>query len=121
MIYAIITILVIGLILFIASFFMNSRLHDLEDQVEQLSISTLQDRYIIKNKIKVLEEELLTDTMDLESLASNKGNNSNELVNNVQRMYLQGYEINQIADKTGLSKEDIQTIVQKEKDSHSLV
>lgn len=63
MLYAIIAVLITAVILFILSYFMNDRFEQLENQVEQLSISTMQDTYQIKKKIKVLEEELLTDDM----------------------------------------------------------
>lgn len=51
----------IAVLLFVLSFFMNDKFEDLENQIEQLSISTMQDTYQIKKKVKVLEEELLTD------------------------------------------------------------
>lgn len=61
MIYVGISIIVIAIALFVLSFFVNDRFEDLENQIEQLSISTMQDTYQMKKKIKILEEELLTD------------------------------------------------------------
>ncbi|MEC5422247.1 hypothetical protein QGM71_01935 [Virgibacillus sp. C22-A2] len=61
MIYAIIFIVITGAVLFVLSFFMNDRLEDLENQLEQFSITTMQDTYQMKKKIKILEEELLTE------------------------------------------------------------
>ncbi|WP_085991899.1 hypothetical protein [Oceanobacillus senegalensis] len=68
MIYAVITVIIIAIVLFVLSFFMNDRIEELEDQVEQLSISSMQETYQIKKKIKILEEELLPEelTNDLE-------------------------------------------------------
>lgn len=66
MIYAIISILIIAVILFVLSFFMNDRLEELENQVEQLSISTMQDTYQMKKKVKILEEELLSGGLEKE-------------------------------------------------------
>jgi len=63
MLYVGISIIVIGIALFILSFFTNDKFEDLENQIEQLSISTMQDTYQMKKKINVLEEELLTDDM----------------------------------------------------------
>ena len=63
MLYVGISIIVIGIALFILSFFTNDKFEDLENQLEQLSISTMQDTYQMKKKINVLEEELLTDDM----------------------------------------------------------
>ncbi|MFD2630836.1 hypothetical protein [Oceanobacillus kapialis] len=61
MLFAVIAILVVAIVLFILSFFMNDRIEDLESQLEQFSISTMQDTYQMKKKIKILEEELLTE------------------------------------------------------------
>ncbi|ALX48089.1 hypothetical protein [Lentibacillus amyloliquefaciens] len=61
MMYAIISIIVIAVVLLILSFFMNDKFDNLESEIEQLSISTMQENYQMKKKIKVLEEELLTD------------------------------------------------------------
>jgi hypothetical protein len=68
MLYAIIALIAAGVVLFILSFFMNDRIEDLESQLEQFSISTMQDTYQLKKKVKVLEEELLTDDFQDEAL-----------------------------------------------------
>ncbi len=61
MIYVGITITVIAIALFILSFFMNDKFEGLEAELEHLSVSTMQDTYQLKKKIKVLEEEVLSD------------------------------------------------------------
>ncbi|HLS08024.1 hypothetical protein [Lentibacillus sp.] len=61
MFYTIIAVIVLAVVLLILSFFMNDKFDDLESELEQLSISTMQENYQMKKKIKVLEEELLTD------------------------------------------------------------
>lgn len=61
MIYAGIAVIVVAVVLLILSLFMKDRIDDLENQVEQLSLSNMQDTYQLKKKIKVLEEEILTD------------------------------------------------------------
>lgn len=68
MLYAIIAVIAVGVVLFILSFFMNDRIEDLESQLEQFSITTMQDTYQMKKKIKVLEEELLTEDLPDELL-----------------------------------------------------
>lgn len=67
MIITIVTILIIGIVLFILSYFMNDRLEELESKVEQLSITTMQDTYQMKKKIKILEEELIPGNMNQSS------------------------------------------------------
>jgi uncharacterized protein YoxC len=61
MIIAGVTVVVVAIALFILSFFMNDRFEKIESEIEQLSMSTMQDTYQLKKKVKVLEEELLTE------------------------------------------------------------
>ncbi|SFA70931.1 hypothetical protein SAMN04488072_101158 [Lentibacillus halodurans] len=70
MMYAIIAIIVIAVVLLVLSFFMNDKFDDLESELEQLSISTMQENYQMKKKIKILEEELLTDDFSDDSIHS---------------------------------------------------
>ena len=63
MIFALISIVVVAAVLFVLSFFMNDRMEELENQLEQLSIKTMQDTYQMKKKIKILEEELLPEEL----------------------------------------------------------
>lgn len=75
MIYAGIAIIIVAVVLFILSFFMNDKFEDLENQVEQLSISTMQDTYQMKKKIKILEEELLPEDIMQDTLSKNERKN----------------------------------------------
>jgi len=63
MLYVIITIIVIAVVLFILSFFMDDKIAQLESEVEQLSITTMQETYQLKKKLKILEEELLPENL----------------------------------------------------------
>lgn len=66
MLYAIIAIIVVAIVLFILSYFMNDRIEEVEAQLEQMSITTMQDTYQLKKKVKVLEEELLPNDLPAE-------------------------------------------------------
>ncbi|WP_217586715.1 hypothetical protein [Lentibacillus saliphilus] len=59
----IITLIGVSVALFVMSFFMNDKMADLEGQIDQLQITSMQETYQMKKKIKILEEELLSDTM----------------------------------------------------------
>ncbi|WP_077326987.1 hypothetical protein [Virgibacillus siamensis] len=61
MIYAIAAIITIAVVLLIISLFVGDRFEEMESQMEQLSITTMQDTQQLKKKVKVLEEELLAD------------------------------------------------------------
>ncbi|TFB23800.1 hypothetical protein E3U55_03020 [Filobacillus milosensis] len=124
MLYIIVTLLSVGIVLLISSFFMSNRFDELENQIEQLSISTLQDSYVLKNKVKVLEEELLTDSIDLsnirQTMKTQQTNGSKSvdkepaIVKNVKSLYEHGYSMKQIEDQTGLRQEDIKVIVNQQ-------
>lgn len=64
MLYTALSIVGIAVVLFILSFFLHDKFADLESQFEQFSISTMQDTYQMKKKIKILEEELLTENIN---------------------------------------------------------
>lgn len=117
MIYTIITLLIIGIALFTISFFINNRFDELEEQIEQLSISTLQDRYIMKNKIKVLEEELLTDQADFYSSIEKSDDSADvhqtvrqkesSIINRIEELHRNGYSPKDIEEMVGINEADI--------------
>ncbi|WP_173916141.1 hypothetical protein [Halobacillus sp. Marseille-Q1614] len=105
-----ITLASVAVILLIASFFMNDRLKDVEDQVEQLSIQAMQDTYQVKKKLNVLEEELLSG--DESGLPAKKQYFSKpRLEQTIQSMYRGGYSKERIAQETQLNVEDVHSIV----------
>lgn len=115
MVYIFVAIVAIGLILFAVSFFMDDRVEQLEEQLEQFSIATMQDTYQMKKKIKILEEELLTEnvvdtnTTNLPPALKNKP----LLVQKVYHLHQHGYSNDDIAKQTDLDTHDIQTILQQ--------
>lgn len=113
MVYIIVSIIVIALILLVGSFFMTDKYKDLEDQLEQFSIATMQDTYQMKKKIKVLEEELLTEhNFHSEQQEIPKSlQNKPLLIQKVYHLHQQGYSMDDISEQTELSNHDVQTIL----------
>lgn len=109
MLYISITIVAIAVVLFILSFFTNDKFHELESQIEQLSISTMQDTYQIKKKITILEEELLTD--DMNNTIHPSVEPQPILIQKVYELSQQGYSYNDISKATNLNNHDIQAIL----------
>jgi len=64
MLYVVVTLIVVAIALFVLSYFVNDKFEELESQIDQLSISTKQDSYQMKKKIKILEEELLPEDLE---------------------------------------------------------
>ncbi|WP_404453019.1 hypothetical protein LG329_02545 [Virgibacillus necropolis] len=111
MIYAISTILIVAVILFILSFLMNDKFKDLEDQLEQHSMSTMQDTYQMKKKIKILEEELLTN--DLSNDLFQNESESSEADRKILQLHEKGYSVQEITELTKLSTYDVQLILRQ--------
>jgi len=112
MLIVFITLISVSIVLIILSFFMNDKLTELEGQLEQFSISTMQDTYQMKKKIKILEEELLTDNIS-DTIGTSLENDTNQptLIQKVYTLHEQGYSIADIEQLTNLSSKEIQTII----------
>src|SRR5690625_6253785 len=94
---------------------MDDKLNDVEDQLEERSISTKQNTYQISKKMKELEDEL-HNTKETEpvratnEVAATKEYNS-LTVQKVYHLYQHGYSIAEIAKRTDLSEQDIEEIL----------
>ncbi|MGM8365137.1 hypothetical protein ACLIBG_06570 [Virgibacillus sp. W0181] len=110
MLNVIIALIAVAIVMFILSFFMNDKFQQLETQLEQFSISTMQDTYQMKKKIKILEEELLTDDVTVGTISPNIKNKP-LLIQKVYHLNQQGYSTEDISRQTELSEHDIQAIL----------
>ena len=113
MTYLVVSIAIIAIVLFAISFFMDDKVKRLEDQVEQMSVATLQDTYQMKKKIKVLEEELLADNVNPNPIHEMPDSVKHKplLIQKVYHLHQQGYSNDDIAKHTNLDPHDIQTIL----------
>jgi hypothetical protein len=59
MIYILIGLFSFSVLLLLLSMFKRDKIKDIEEQVEQLSLTVLQENYQMKKRLKILEEELL--------------------------------------------------------------
>jgi|SRR5690625_133059 len=114
MFYIIVTLIIVAVVLLIVSFFMHDKFADLEQQFEQFSISTMQETYQMRKKIKILEEELLTEDLSNHNMTSNYENEP-YVIQKVHQLHDQGYSVVDIAQQTNLSNHDIQTILKNHK------
>ncbi|ENH97474.1 hypothetical protein J416_05668 [Gracilibacillus halophilus YIM-C55.5] len=113
MIYSvIITIVVIGIILWILSFFMQDKFRQIEDEFEQFTISSLQESYQLKKKIKVLEEELLVnEKTEEETMKMNQ--NETPIMREIRALYQQGLDANKIAQQMNLNEYDVKSMIKQ--------
>lgn len=113
----IIILLSIAVILFIISFFQRDKVKELEQDVEQLSMSTLQEQFQFKKRLKVLEEELLVDQHDIDMVSKSSVNQEpNEILkNHVLALYNQGLDVGQISKQSSLPTEKVTQIIKDRK------
>lgn len=112
MIYAVITLIIVAIVLFVLSFFTHDKIAELEGQIEEVSLSSIQNSYQINKKINILEEELLVDQLDMTTPSKES---TNELhiptIEKIKQLHIQGTNIEDISKETGLSTNDIKAIV----------
>ncbi|OIK12233.1 hypothetical protein [Bacillus sp. MUM 13] len=119
--YTIIGLLALSIMFIVLSFFKRDRVSKLEDDLEQMTLSHMQDMYVLKKKIKVLEEELLLQDPPAATLkpsapaASKRGLPINEILRNqVLSLFQQGLSLEQIERQSALSREDIMTVIEEQ-------
>ncbi|WP_449536980.1 hypothetical protein [Ferdinandcohnia sp. Marseille-Q9671] len=110
--YAIITLLAIAIILLVASFYGKDRIKQMQEEMEQLSLSVIQETYLLKKKIKVLEEELLTNDIDYDmgppqTSAMSLSNSS------ILSLFDKGLSYEEIGKKTNLPVEEVRLILEQ--------
>jgi hypothetical protein len=101
-----------SILLFFLSFFQKDRYSALEKEVEDLSMTMLQENYQMKKRLKVLEEELMMDgDSSMKSLSSVRKPIHEVVRNQVIALYQQGIPLDQIAKQSALAKSDVQHII----------
>ncbi|UOQ86012.1 hypothetical protein [Gracilibacillus salinarum] len=112
MYFAIGAIIIIAIILWILSFFTQDKFKQLEDQLEQFSISTLQETYQLKKKVSILEEELLINDETVEQTMS-YSRNETPVMKKVKELHQQGHHTAFIAEKVQLNEYDVMTMIKQ--------
>lgn len=111
-----ISLFVFSILLFLVSLFLKDPYKEIREELDQLSMQQLQELYLIKKKLKVLEEELLVDDIELSPPLSQTGSSDKKIVhdiikNQVWSLAQQGTPIEQIAKLSSLSVQDVQGIL----------
>ncbi|SFL82089.1 hypothetical protein SAMN04487943_104156 [Gracilibacillus orientalis] len=113
MFYAIGTVIIIAIILWVLSFFMQDKFKQLEDQLEQFSISSLQETYQLKKKINILEEELLIDDFSVEQTINSANTQQSPIMRKVKDLYNQGQDTDYIAEQLNMNEYDVISIIKQ--------
>ncbi|WP_051189030.1 hypothetical protein [Halalkalibacillus halophilus] len=129
MLEALIILFSVGLLLLIMSFFMHNRLSELEKDVEQMNVNHAQEVYMMKNKLRIIEEELLSDSLQYDQLSrkpveksktdKSKRYGEPNIVQKVKQLNKEGFNVSEIEEKTGLAESDVKIIIQQQENNHS--
>lgn len=103
-------LLVLSCLLFILSIFKKDRNKEVEDQIENFSITLMQEIYQLKKKIKVLEEEILVGQDEI-YFSNNTTLDRSQLRDHILGLYEEGYSVEDIAELKKLSQEDVEEIL----------
>jgi DNA invertase Pin-like site-specific DNA recombinase len=105
-------LMIFSILLFFLSFFQKDRYSALAKEVEDLSMTMLQENYQMKKRLKVLEEELMMDGESSKKSPYTVRKPIHEVVRNqVIALYQQGIPLDQIAKQSALSKSDVKHII----------
>ncbi|WP_088102469.1 hypothetical protein [Halalkalibacter urbisdiaboli] len=104
--WTLIILLSVSILLFILSFFQKDKSKEVERQMENFSITLMQEIYQLKKKIRILEEELL---LGPEPVSQNSP--QNKLSQDVIQFYEEGYSIEEISDATTLTPMEVERIL----------
>ncbi|RXI99445.1 hypothetical protein DS745_14575 [Anaerobacillus alkaliphilus] len=104
----IMALLSLSIILYVVSFFKKDRNKDVEKQIENFSITLMQEIYQLRKKINVLEEEIL--------IGQDERYFTNKEEPNIDRdqilsYYEDGYSLEEIEEMTGLPIDTINEIL----------
>jgi hypothetical protein len=112
-----ITLLTIAILLLIFSFFKKDHVKKLQEELEELTLTHMQDVYQLKRKVKILEEELLIQdgsTGGFISQSMNKAQPINEILKvQVLSLYQQGRSLEQITKQSTLPMETVRKIIEE--------
>lgn len=113
--YMIIGLLIFAMLLLLLSFFRKDKLNEIEEQVDQLSLTLMHETYQLKKKMKILEEELLINEQEIPKPISpirDENENSNEYI---LAQVKKGMALDQIAKESGLPTEEVRLLAERAK------
>jgi hypothetical protein len=112
----------LAIVLLIISFFGKDKVAKLEEDIEQMTLTYMQDIYQLKKKVKILEEEFVIQDDPVPSLKDQSTVTSNDiepiheiLKSQVLSLYSQGLTLDQIARQSSLTKEQTLSVIEQQR------
>lgn len=112
----------LAIVLLIISFFGKDKVAKLEEDLEQMTLTYMQDINQLKKKVKVLEEEYVIQDAPVPSVQDQSTVTSNDiepiheiLKSQVLSLYSQGLTLDQIARQSSLTKEQTISVIEQQR------
>ncbi|MBE4907977.1 hypothetical protein IMZ08_07925 [Bacillus luteolus] len=109
--YMIIGLLLFAVLLLLVSFFRKDKLNEIEEQVDQLSLTLMHETYQLKKKMKILEEELLINEQEIPKPISPIRDENEYILTQIEK----GMAFDQIAKESGLPTEEVRLLAERAK------
>ncbi|MBK5483964.1 hypothetical protein JFV29_19175 [Peribacillus sp. TH16] len=111
----------LAIVILMISFFKQDKIAKLEEDLEQMTLTYMQDIYQLKKKVKILEEEfVIQDELINPESKFQHAVSTNELEpihkilkSQVLSLYSQGLSLNQIAKQSSLTKEQTISVIEQ--------
>jgi hypothetical protein len=107
--YMIIGLLLLAILLLLVSFIRKDKLNELEEQVDQLSLTLMHETYQLKKKMTILEEELLINDQSIPKPISPERDENEYILSQVEN----GLAFDQIAKESGVPTEEVRLIAER--------
>lgn len=117
------SLFLLAIILLVISLFKKDRVAKLEEELEQVTLTHMQDIYQLKKKVNILEEEFLIQDQPRHyhspsTQTFTSGNQTvaiNEIIKNqVLALHRQGCSLNQIEKQSTLTKDQIIDVIKEQ-------
>ncbi|PLR68139.1 MULTISPECIES: hypothetical protein [Bacillaceae] len=105
----IIALFVVSILLIGISFFQRDQVKDIEQELDHLSVSSMQEIYKLKKKVRVLEEEILQNDLEI----SEDDSIDPQTLQRIVMKHNQGLSNEAIARSEYLSEEEIESILKQ--------
>jgi hypothetical protein len=109
----IIILFIISIALIGLSFFQRDNVKELEQELDHLQLSAMQEIYKLKKKMRIVEEELLQNDVPLKEQAKPYQDDERANPKRILAKYRQGMSLEAIALSEASSVEEIRTIVEQ--------
>ncbi|WP_285768918.1 hypothetical protein [Peribacillus sp. SI8-4] len=113
----------LAIILLIISFFSKDKVAKLEEDLEQMTLTYMQDMYQLKKKVKIIEEEFVIGDDPLPALKAPQPTATfrdsepiHEIIKSqVLSLYGQGLSLAQIAKQSSLTEEQTLSVIEQQR------